>query len=74
MPCSICIRKGHNARSCKSSKHVNERIEYLKNALKKAEREKHYARASVTHFRVEMMAMKEDLIENATRQTKLKKT
>ena len=61
MPCSICRRKGHNARSCKSSKHVNERIEYLKNALKKAEKDKHYARASVTHFRVEMMAMKEDL-------------
>ena len=59
MPCSICRKKGHNARTCQSVNHVNERIEYLKNALKNAEREKNYAKSSVTHFRVELMTMRE---------------
>jgi len=59
MPCSICRKKGHNARTCKSTHHVEERIEYLRKALKNAEREKHYARASETHFRVKVMSMRE---------------
>jgi len=59
MPCSICRKTGHNARTCQSENHVKERIEYLKNALKKVERERNYAKTSVTHFRVELMTMRE---------------